>query len=324
MRARPRRLAVSSSHEYQLCGWRVRSAVAVPELLAWEGGTAQPVDVDIRVDAVPEQLAGAVVAVGMVQIAADGTALVHVPDLVRILVRGGREITVQILRQERQASGWRLFLLGIGLALLCDQRGLYPLHAACLRIDGRIVAFAGVSGAGKSSLALALSRRGHALQSDDLTVLRDDGAAGITVLPAYPRLKLWRETLDWAHMPAAGLTRVRPALEKYDLAPMAGFVSDAAPLDALVVLEAAGDDRVLLEAVEPAAAVPMVLRHATRRGIRRQAGRMPILFEQSAAIVRAVPVFRLIRPLRFEWMEATVEAVERMVAGLPASGAGEP
>ena len=35
---------------------------------------------------------------------------------------------------------WRLFLLGSTLGHIAHQRGLFPLHAACLRIGGRAVA----------------------------------------------------------------------------------------------------------------------------------------------------------------------------------------
>lgn len=306
---------VVAPYDYLLCGWRVHSDVPLPELPAWTGAHDAPADVAVRVGAVPERLPDSLLPDGLIDVAADGTALLHIPDLVRILLRGGREITVEVLRDEGEATGWRAFLLGMGLALLCDQRGLYPLHAATLRIGERTVAIAGDSGSGKSTLALALTRRGHQLLSDDLTVLRDDGADGITVLPAYPRLKLWRDVMDWAGLPPEGVPRVRPALEKYDLSPAAGFAAEAVRLDALLVLEDGEEDGASpsLTPLRPAQAVPYIMRHATRRRVRLLSGRKPVLFAQSAAIARSVRVFTLSRPLRFDALEVTAALAEAAV-----------
>jgi serine kinase of HPr protein (carbohydrate metabolism regulator) len=49
------------------------------------------------------------------------------------------------------------------------------VHASCVAINGRAVLLCGVSGSGKSDLALRLLDRGAALISDDYTELRRDG-----------------------------------------------------------------------------------------------------------------------------------------------------
>lgn len=49
------------------------------------------------------------------------------------------------------------------------------IHASCVEIDGRAILLSGVSGSGKSDLALRLLDRGAKLVSDDYTILRRDG-----------------------------------------------------------------------------------------------------------------------------------------------------
>jgi serine kinase of HPr protein (carbohydrate metabolism regulator) len=49
------------------------------------------------------------------------------------------------------------------------------LHASCVAIGGRAVLIEGLSGSGKSDLALRLIDRGAVLVSDDYTVVRRDG-----------------------------------------------------------------------------------------------------------------------------------------------------
>jgi len=129
-------------HDYQLCGWHVCSDMELPELPAWPGAEI-PVDVVIQEGTVPDRLDSGLPGTPWLEVGADGAVLLQVPDLVRIHVQGGRTIRVQRLRPED--PGWRLFLLGSALVYLCLQRGLFPLHAACLRIGSRTFAIAGHS-----------------------------------------------------------------------------------------------------------------------------------------------------------------------------------
>lgn len=287
--------------DHVLCGWRVRSALPLPELLPWAGPADHPPDITVA--------AGPVAAAegdDWVTVTPDGSVRLVVPDLVRMLVRGGREVVVDIAGSARDA-GWRLFLLGAAVGCLCHQRGVFPLHAATLAVGGRIVALAGESGAGKSTLAFALTRRGHRLLSDDLTVLRPAGD-GIEMLPSFPRLKLWRDVLDAAGQGSAALERVRAGLDKFDLRPRVGF--DPAPrrLDAVFVLRK-GDAPAALP-VAPAAAVPLIHGNVVRPRIAQLLGRQAALFAESALIARRVPVMRLVRSPDFARLEETARLVE--------------
>lgn len=49
------------------------------------------------------------------------------------------------------------------------------IHASCVAVDGRAALLCGVSGSGKSDLALRLLDRGASLVSDDYTLLRRAG-----------------------------------------------------------------------------------------------------------------------------------------------------
>ncbi|OYW17250.1 MAG: hypothetical protein B7Z52_07060, partial [Burkholderiales bacterium 12-64-5] len=238
----------------QLCGWRVRTDVALPELLPWTGDAAHPPDIQIRLAPLP----GSPQDDADVTVDGEGALLLHIPGLVRLRVEGGHTIQLHVLNPG--TADWRLFLLGSGIGYLCHQRGLFPLHAACLDLGGRAqggaaLAIAGPSGAGKSTLATALARRGHILLSDDIAVLEVTGQ-GAVVRPTFPRLKLWAQSLDAFDMTSAGLQPVRTGLEKFDLS--AGLTFDPAPrpLGAIVLLETA--ETCALEPVAQVAAVPLL------------------------------------------------------------------
>ncbi len=69
------------------------------------------------------------------------------------------------------------------------------LHASVVDIDGLAVAFLGATRHGKSTLAAALGRRGHAVLSDDCALLCRT-ADGFEVVPTYPGLRLFPESID--------------------------------------------------------------------------------------------------------------------------------
>lgn len=63
----------------------------------------------------------------------------------------------------------RYYFLDPAIYLMIDALYLFPVHAACVALDGRAVVLCGDSGAGKTSLAYACARRGWTYLSDDAT-----------------------------------------------------------------------------------------------------------------------------------------------------------
>ena len=87
------------------------------------------------------------------------------------------------------------YLLGPVLGLVLRLRGVTCLHASAVAFDNYAVAFAGCEGAGKSTTAAALARRGHSVISDDIVaVVERDGA--FFVPPACPHLSLWLDSVN--------------------------------------------------------------------------------------------------------------------------------
>ena len=87
------------------------------------------------------------------------------------------------------------YLLGPVLGLLLRLRGVTCLHASAVAFGETAVAFVGSEGAGKSTTAAALARRGHAILSDDVVALAEQNGSFV-VHPAYPYLCLWPESVE--------------------------------------------------------------------------------------------------------------------------------
>jgi len=88
-----------------------------------------------------------------------------------------------------------VYLLGPVLGLLLRLRGVTCLHASAVAFGHQAVAFAGPAGAGKSTTAAALGRRGHAIVSDDIVAI-EEREDGFFVFPAHPYLGLWPDSVE--------------------------------------------------------------------------------------------------------------------------------
>lgn len=105
------------------------------------------------------------------------------------------------------------YLLGPALGLLLRLRGIVCLHASAVAFEDHAVVFAGGDGAGKSTTAAAFACRGHAVLSDDVVALveRDNS---IYVMPAYPYISLWPDSVEMLHGPGENLPPISQNFEK--------------------------------------------------------------------------------------------------------------
>ena len=302
-----------------LCGWRVSSDVPLPDLMAWDGDDSAP-EIVVRLGEVPERLADPVHEGPLLHVAADGTCRYRIAGVATFLVEAGRRVTVQP-EMDPAAPDVGLVLLGSVFGMLCHQRSLLPLHAGCVEIDGRAVAFAGQSGVGKSTLTAAFARRGFPVVADDVTVVDVAGRDGMMVLPAFPRLKLWRDTLDGLGLWTEGLVRSRKGLDKFNLPHAAGFRTEPLPLAAIILLETVNDARFV--GIRPLRGVPLVAGLTGvifRRKMALHAGRQRAMMAAVTALAQT-PVLKLSRMQDLAKLDGTVDAITARVTRGSESGA---
>jgi hypothetical protein len=105
------------------------------------------------------------------------------------------------------------YVLGPVLGFALRLRGVTCLHASSIAVGDGAVAFVGAAGAGKSTLAAAFARRGNSVLTDDVAPL-DENRDGFYVRPAYPRIRLWPESVGLLFGAADALPRITPTWEK--------------------------------------------------------------------------------------------------------------
>lgn len=136
----------------------------------------------------------------------DGELVQIFPGIASLrLSRAERTATVVVAPGEPQRVAMNLGMIALEAALRAS--GQIPIHAAGLTLpDGRIVMIVGVSGAGKTTTALALCGAGFGLCSDDLMICRTVGDT-VTAWGLPRSLKVHRHTaamLAWAEPLLAG------------------------------------------------------------------------------------------------------------------------
>jgi len=123
---------------------------------------------------------------------ADGSVYLRWGRLFEFLVSAdGRRIACHPLA-DGSAEAFHTYLSSQVLSFALVKQGIEPLHATTLVADGAAFGLLGSSGHGKSTLAAAFLTRGCRLLTDDLLVVRPDGA-GYRAFPGPARIKLFPE-----------------------------------------------------------------------------------------------------------------------------------
>lgn len=194
---------VAEQRHYRVCGLRLSSAVAFPELRALPAsqGERHP-DMEFEMGGgFSSRETGQVV---MTTEEPDGTAWLtctrtragyrlRFSGLADFAVdRSGRQVRCVAPPQTPPETIRHLFLDHV-IPPLLNLRGKEALHASAIEIAGGACAFIGKSGQGKSSLASAFHVFGYPILCDDCLALKEDSDT-VLVEPAYPGLRLWDDS----------------------------------------------------------------------------------------------------------------------------------
>jgi hypothetical protein len=295
------------THAYRISGLSVQSEIELPGAIP-----STPVDVPdlvVRQGPVPEALPAPSASGPSWQRSGDDF-LLRVPRVARILISDGRSVTVDI-DPEATADDASVFVLGSSVGIVHHQRGALALHGACVAKDGRAMIVCGASGRGKSTTAAALCQRGYTLVADDISVIGSNDGGVPTVWPDGRQLKLWRRSIDGLKLDDRIGEVVRPGFEKYFVAP-GDAVTDPPLLTAIYVLDSnAAVSGVSIEDVGVATAMRILDNQAYRPRLRHELSSPQARFAQSAAVLRHARVFAFERPLGFDHLDESLDALER-------------
>jgi hypothetical protein len=188
---------------------------------------------------------------------------------------------------------WHLYHNQV-LPLALSHQGNIVFHASAIEVGHGAIAFLGVSGRGKSTLAASFALNGFPFLTDDGLLLESSSQAGWLAMPSQPSIRLWEDSqhaLVGAHAPAA------PPLEftskgRFLSNEMLLHSDQPRILKCIYVLGdgSAGDP--VLERMSPSGALIELVKHSFLLDIdERQM--LATHFNELAALVAEVPCVRL-------------------------------
>lgn len=296
---------------YLIGGITLISEIALPELPRIQQQNPTPHPVRVRLGAVANHLPGAI-ELDPDCFATPAQYLLNIRGVARYLVTDGCEIVVDP-DDAAHALDVRGYLLGSIFVVLCQQRGLLPLHASAIAGKSGVVAFLANSGQGKSTLAAHLARRGYRVLADDICLIDATQPDSAMVIPTAPWLKLWRSSLENLGRKADGLDRVFTDDDKYRL-PLAPVLTPE-PIRRLVFLEgnAIASATVEMEEVPRVQAVPLLMNLTHHSYLLEATGQQEENFLRCGRVLSQASAYRLIRPWGLMHLESTLDMLERLL-----------
>lgn len=199
-------------------------------------------------------------------------------------------------------------LLGPAMGLLLQQRGLMPLHASALAIDGVAIGIAGDSGMGKSTTAHALHERRHRLVTDDIAALSCRGDE-VIIPPGHAALRLWPDSLLRVSANPSVHERIHADTEKRRIELSDGLAVEPLRLAGIVVL-CDGDDERLERLSLPRATIEL-LRHYYYPELTCKVLGPSVLMQQCGRLAERIQVWRLHRRKLSGSIDTMVRLIEQ-------------
>ncbi len=160
----------------------------------------------------------------------------------QFFVRDGKYIDIYV---DKEAPYLEIsaFICGWCMAFLFTQRGYSAIHCSALEFGDGCVLVSGVSGAGKSTTAMELIKRGHRYLVDDIAMIRPDD--GFIVQPAFPIQKMCRDVAEKSD--GKDLLFVDADKDKFAKLNLDDFCNTPKPLKGIVMLNKAETGNVTVD-----------------------------------------------------------------------------
>lgn len=296
----------AAQHLHRAFGLTIRSCLPLPELLAADANAK--VDVSIEYADVPTELPDALARGVRFQAGRDKLLLI-VDGVARYLVEHGRRVAIA-RDPAAEDDDVRVFLLASVFGALLHQRQDLVLHGSAVEWNGEAIVFIGLSGVGKSTLAAAFRRKGHAVLTDDLCVVRPNGTGGMVAHPGFPQTKLWLDSLKQLDLSPDGLRRIRTKLEKRAVPLGADFVAKPLPVGRIYLLRPHNKPDLKIEPVAGPAKFAILKNNTYRFGflaaIEGKAGH----FQHALKLAQQSPVAIVTRPSGSFQLDELVTLIE--------------
>jgi len=283
------------TYAYRLCGWHTHSDIPLTNVPT-SGRGAERTNILIKT-------ASGNFPMGKTVDGSDGShfqhsterSLIRIKNVADFEVSKGKKILVWPSSKATKKD-IELFLFGPVWATLCHQRGILPLHASAIATRRGIAAFAGNSGAGKSTIGAFMGTLGYELVTDDILPVSCGQNSEPGAWPYLRRLKLQGDAImQFALTPAEP---VSDALDegKYFVLPKFAADDKWSRLERLYLLDIEPTvSRVSIDRMTGFDAVRILIDHTYHSHFVVGSGRLADHLMICARLASTIPIYRLRR-----------------------------
>jgi hypothetical protein len=223
-----------------------------------------------------------------------------------ILVKEGQEITINnnsdASTQERE-----VLILASGLATILIQKEFLLVHGASVLHKGKVIAFLGPKGIGKSTLTAALLKKGYEVLGDDICAIFKDSDGSLKMLPPPSTLKLTEQTVEKLSISTSEENKHCDL--KYWLELPRTSIENL-PLTKIYILKAENTTAVRIEPLKGIAALEKILENLYRPTIVNGLQKWKSNFDLSGRLASTLTTAEITRPKNQFNLDALLNKIE--------------
>lgn len=295
----------NKTFHYHIFGLNIASAVPFLDMPEAEGVP----DVNISYGTVPDDINNAKFK-GVRYQAGSGELLLNVDHVARFYVAGGTRITIE-KHPDSADHEVLLFLMGSAMGALLHQRNILPLHGSAIDFGGKGAIFIGPSSIGKSTIAAGFQKKGYPLLADDVCAVSALNGNVPEIIPGFPRLKLWADTLKKMKDDTQGLNRVRldETFDKF-FYPFQKTNNTPVPVQWVFQLKTTNTDEFSIAQIKGGEKLNPIIDNTYRPNFLEGLGGKKEHFTQCAAVAGKASVFTVTRPRKGFQLDELMALVE--------------
>ena len=291
---------------YTAFGLIISSEIQFPELVASENKEA---DVKITIGVTPKLIESPNFSNTEFTITPT-LFLQHIDEVAYYYAEKGEIIIVEPYKNADLKS-LRIYLLCSTMSAIIHQRGMIPMHASGILTDNGVVLITGDSGAGKSTIIKALSKKGHRIFTDDVCVLQSQNGI-IEGIPSYPVMKLWENTFKLLELgEIKGEDRLWPDVDKYAVYFHNEFLASWKKISKIFILEKSEDIYKPILINQSGAEAFIAIGSNTYRGWYIEPMKLSDLhFSMVNEVIKQCKVLKITRPVEGDSVSLVTELIE--------------
>ena len=202
-----------------------------------------------------------------------------------------------------------LHVLGSCTGALLFQRGFVPLHGNSVVTPYGAVMLTGRIGAGKSATTLSLLEHGHGMVADDISAISFEGPH-LQVMQGFPRLKLWRSTLEHFDHDCNEFLPLRPGGDKFYYPTDKCFHAEPQPLRSIYILRPSESPGVRVLTLSGIAKLRVLRAHLYKIRFDDAIRNWPALMGKMSRLADEIRVSVIERPRDGFTLEMVTDAIE--------------